>query len=127
VSPRSFVVIVAEHPGPASDPELVKAMNIGILEQIANRHVDPCAWRCRTEPAQKFRQEPLLQLFLGQVRHGISPVICGAEAPPRQCDPPCSEKQAGIGPISRKPELRTMGPTYNAWLRWRKIESGMRI
>jgi hypothetical protein len=40
---------------------------------------------------------------------GISPVICGAEAPPRLCDPPCSEKQAGIGPISPKPELLTMG------------------
>jgi hypothetical protein len=39
---------------------------------------------------------------------GISPVICGAEAPPRLCDPPCSEKQAGIGPISPKPELLTM-------------------
>src|SRR5665811_1795782 len=43
----------------------------------------------------------------------ISPVICGAEAPPRLCDPPCSEKQAGIGPISQKPELVTMGRTYN--------------
>ncbi|MGA9135224.1 MAG: hypothetical protein WB384_24720 [Candidatus Sulfotelmatobacter sp.] len=40
---------------------------------------------------------------------GISPVIYGAEAPPRLCDPPCSEKQAGIGPISPKPELLTMG------------------
>src|ERR1022692_4292797 len=39
---------------------------------------------------------------------GISPVICGAE-PPRLCDPPCSEKQAGIGPISQKRELLTMG------------------
>jgi hypothetical protein len=28
--------------------------------------------------------------------------------PPRLCDPPCSEKQAGIGPISQKPELVTM-------------------
>jgi hypothetical protein len=41
----------------------------------------------------------------------ISPVICGAEAPPRLCDPPCSEKQAGIGPISQKPELLTNGRT----------------
>jgi hypothetical protein len=39
----------------------------------------------------------------------IAPVICGAEAPPRLCDPPCSEKQAGIGPISLKPELLTTG------------------
>jgi hypothetical protein len=37
----------------------------------------------------------------------ISPFVCGAEAPPRLCDPPCSEKQAGIGPISQKPELST--------------------
>jgi hypothetical protein len=44
----------------------------------------------------------------------ISPFICNAEAPPRLCDPPCSEKQAGIGPISQKPELLTMGRTYNA-------------
>ncbi len=43
----------------------------------------------------------------------ISPVICGAKVPPRLCDPPCSEKQAGIGPISQKPELLTMGRTYN--------------
>jgi hypothetical protein len=35
----------------------------------------------------------------------ISPVNCGAEAPPRLCDPPCSEKQAGIGAISLNPEL----------------------
>jgi hypothetical protein len=39
----------------------------------------------------------------------ISPFICSAEAPPRLCDPPYSEKQAGIGPISQKPELLTMG------------------
>ena len=44
---------------------------------------------------------------------GISPVICGAEALPRLCDPPCSEKQAGIGPISQKPELLTMIRTYS--------------
>jgi hypothetical protein len=29
--------------------------------------------------------------------------------PPRLCDPPCSEKQAGIGPTSQKPELVTAG------------------
>jgi hypothetical protein len=44
--------------------------------------------------------------------HLDSPLVCGAEAPPRLCDPPCSEKQAGIGPISQKPELLTMGRTY---------------
>ena len=33
--------------------------------------------------------------------------------PPRLCEPPCSEKQAGIGPISQKPELVTMGRTYD--------------
>jgi hypothetical protein len=43
----------------------------------------------------------------------ISPFVCRAEALPRLCDPPCSEKQAGIGPISRKPELSTMGQTYS--------------
>jgi len=26
-------------------------------------------------------------------------------APPRLCDPPCPERQAGIGPISPKPQL----------------------
>jgi hypothetical protein len=39
--------------------------------------------------------------------HLDSPLICGAEAPPRLCDPPCPEEQAGIGPISQKPELST--------------------
>src|ERR1035437_1839185 len=39
----------------------------------------------------------------------MSPFVCGAEAPPRLCDPPCSEEQAGIGPISQKPELLTLG------------------
>jgi len=44
----------------------------------------------------------------------ISPVVCGAiRQPPRLCEPPCSEKQAGIGSISQKPELLTMGRTYN--------------
>jgi hypothetical protein len=38
----------------------------------------------------------------------ISPFVCGAEARPRLCDPPCSEEQAGIGPISQKPELLTL-------------------
>jgi len=42
----------------------------------------------------------------------IPPIACGAEAPPRPCDPPCSEKQAGIGPISQKPELLTIGEIY---------------
>jgi len=51
---------------------------------------------------------------------GIAPVICGAEAPPRLCDPPCSEKQAGIGPISQKPELLTMIRTYSGGTGWLK-------
>jgi hypothetical protein len=46
----------------------------------------------------------------------ISPVHYGAEAPPRPCDPPCSEKQAGVGPISQKPELVTMGLSYDGAL-----------
>jgi hypothetical protein len=29
------------------------------------------------------------------------------------CDPPCSEKQAGIGPISQMPELVTMTRSYD--------------
>src|ERR1035437_8114883 len=37
----------------------------------------------------------------------MSPLVCGAEAPPRLCDPPRSGAQAGIGPISQKPELLT--------------------
>src|ERR1019366_2925015 len=37
-----------------------------------------------------------------------SPFVCGAEAAPRLCDPPCSEEQAGIGPISQKPKLLTL-------------------
>jgi hypothetical protein len=39
------VVIVADHRGPASDPPFVKAVNIGIPEHVADRHIDPCAWR----------------------------------------------------------------------------------
>jgi hypothetical protein len=35
-------------------------------------------------------------------------------SPPRHCDPPCSEKQAGIGPISQKPELLTLD-CVSAW------------
>src|SRR3979409_714028 len=38
----------------------------------------------------------------------IAPLGCGTEVPPRLCDPPCSEKQAGIGPIPQKPELLTL-------------------
>jgi hypothetical protein len=40
-----IVVIVADHRGPASGPPFVKAMNIGVLEQVADRHIDRCAWR----------------------------------------------------------------------------------
>jgi hypothetical protein len=50
--------------------------------------------------------------------HGRSlRLFASAKAPPRLCDPPCSKKQAGIGPISRKPELVTSGQTINggAW------------
>src|ERR1700730_9099774 len=39
--------------------------------------------------------------------HGISPGHLQRRTPPRLCDPPCSEEQAGIGPISQKPELLT--------------------
>jgi hypothetical protein len=45
--------------------------------------------------------------------HGISPGHLQRRTPPRLCDPPCSEKQAGIGPISQKPELVTMGLNYD--------------
>jgi hypothetical protein len=45
--------------------------------------------------------------------HGISPGLLQRRTPPRLCDPPCSEKQAGIGPISQKPELVTMGLNYD--------------
>jgi hypothetical protein len=62
--------------------------------------------------AQRLDEQLPLLLF-GQVGHGISSFICGTETPPRLCEPPCSEKQAGIGPISQKPELLTMGRTYN--------------
>jgi hypothetical protein len=41
-------------------------------------------------------------------RHFDISDFCGAGASPRLCDPPFSEKQAGIGPISQKPELVTM-------------------
>jgi hypothetical protein len=44
---------------------------------------------------------------------GISPGHLQRRTPPRLCDPPCSEKQAGIGPISQKPELVTMGLNYD--------------
>jgi hypothetical protein len=105
------VVIVADHPGLASSPQFINADNIGVLEHITDAHIDPRAWRRFTKTPQKFFDEPLSFMFLGQV--GISPVICVAEAPPRLCDPPCSEKQAGIGPISQKPELLTMIKTYS--------------
>jgi hypothetical protein len=45
--------------------------------------------------------------------HGISPGHLQRRTPPRLCDPPCSEKQAGVGPISQKPELVTMGLNYD--------------
>jgi hypothetical protein len=45
--------------------------------------------------------------------HGTSPGHLQRRTPPRLCDPPCSEKQAGIGPISQKPELVTMGLNYD--------------
>jgi hypothetical protein len=40
-------------------------------------------------------------------------VICSAERRLVCGGPPCSEKQAGIGPISQKPELVTMGLNYD--------------
>ena len=44
----------------------------------------------------------------------LSPLVCGAiRQPPRLCEPPCSEKQAGVGPISQKPELLTSCRIYS--------------
>jgi hypothetical protein len=94
--------------GTASGPQFTKVVHLGGLEQVAYGHVDSLARGCLARAAQKLLQEKLLFLLFGQTGHGTSSDICAAEASPRLCDPPCSEKQAGIGPISQKPELVTM-------------------
>jgi len=58
--------------------------------------------------------------------HGISPGYLQRRTPPRLCDPPCSEKQAGIGPISQKPELVTMGLNYDDALERTSFRKGRR-
>jgi len=45
VFPRSVIVIVADQRGLASGPQFVNADNIGVLEHIADAHIDPRAWR----------------------------------------------------------------------------------
>src|ERR1700724_1826899 len=58
--------------------------------------------------------------------HGISPGHLQRRTPPRLCDPPCSEKQAGIGPISQKPEPVTMGLNYSDALHRTSFRQGRR-
>jgi hypothetical protein len=97
----------------ASGPHLVKVVHLGGLEQIANGHIDPLARRRLAYSPQKVFYQPLLPLLLAQMCHGISPGHLRRRTPPRLRDPPCSEKQAGIGPISQKPELVTIGLYYD--------------
>jgi hypothetical protein len=69
VFPLIVIVIVADQRGLASGPQFVNADNIGVPEHIADPHIDPGAFRSLTQAPQKFFDEPLSFLFLGQVGH----------------------------------------------------------
>jgi hypothetical protein len=43
-----IIVMVADHRGPASGPQFVNAVNIGELEQVADPHINPLAFRSLT-------------------------------------------------------------------------------
>jgi hypothetical protein len=53
--------------------------------------------------------------------HGISPGHLQRKNAASSCDPPFSEKQAGIGPISQTPELLTMARSYDDAMVSRKL------
>ena len=97
---------VGEHVDPSGHLVVAVKNRIDQVRKIAQLH------------RERFRLRTLVRnsgiIFLVKRVMVISPVVCGAiRQPPRLCEPPCSEKQAGIGPISQKPELLTMGRTYN--------------
>jgi len=83
----------------------VKIDDVGVFEHVADAHVDTLAGGGRAQSAQKLRHEEGPVLLFGEATHEGSPLICGNAAPPRLCDPPCPERQAGIGPISPEPKL----------------------
>jgi len=81
---RPFVrFIVAEDRSPASGPPVVKTVNIGVLEHTADPHIHPLAWRRLAQAPHKLSNETLPLLHFSHVGHGISPVVCSTEAPPR--------------------------------------------
>ena len=83
-SARIFAsIIVTEDSSPAGGPPFVKAVNVGVLEDIADPHIDPFARTRFTQAPRELGDEPLPLLHFGQVGHGISPVIYRADAQPR--------------------------------------------
>lgn len=93
--------LVEHHPGRARVHSIVPKEPtdriehaIQIVDTIIlnlNRHIDLRVWCRLTHLPPKPRDESFLFLLLGQITHKVSPVICGAEAPPRRCEPPLPE------------------------------------
>src|SRR5271169_3365508 len=70
-SARIFAsIIVTEDCSPASGPPFVKAVNVGVLEDIADPHIDPFARTRFTQAPRELGDEPLPLLHFGQVGHG---------------------------------------------------------
>jgi hypothetical protein len=109
----SQLLLAAIHRSTTSGPDLIEVLDLGGVEKIADRHVDTLAWRRLSHAPQKLFQEQLLSLLFSQAGHGASPSIAVPQAPPRLCDPPCAETQAGIGSISQTPELLTIIKGYD--------------
>jgi hypothetical protein len=109
----SELLLAAIHRSTASGPDLIEVLDLGGLEQIADRHVDTLAWRRLSHTPQKLFKEQLLSPLFGQAGHEASPSFAVPQAPPRLCDPPCAETQAGIGSISQTPELLTIIKGYD--------------
>lgn len=83
-SARIFTfIIITEDSRPACGPPFVEAVNVGVLEDIADPHIDPFARRRFTQAPRELGDEPLPLLHFGQVGHWISPVIYRADAQPR--------------------------------------------
>ena len=58
------MVVVADRRGPASGPPFVKVVNIGVLEHIADPHIDPFARTRFTQAPRELGMNRFLSCIL---------------------------------------------------------------
>jgi hypothetical protein len=89
--------------GTASGPHLVKVVHRRPqTDRRRHRYIEPLAGRRPRVFAAETLPFTALAAASCSNGHGISPGHLQRRTPPRLCYPPCSGKQAGIGPISTR-------------------------